>query len=403
MRAIVAGEDTVVTVSNQAMEIEYDPFDLETAIDPYPLYRQLRDEAPLYHNERLGFYALSRFEDVERALVNREVFINSRGSTLSLLASDVAIPPGTLVFEDPPTHAIHRALLSSMFTPKRISTLEPEIRRLCAMVLDPLVGAGGFDFVSDVAKQIPMRVISMLLGIPTEDQEDVRDFFADLRYSDDQSLEQSMSGTLFEDYIAWRVEHPSDDIMTQLLNAEFVDHTGATRCLTQEELLTYVSIVAAAGNETTRVLISWIGKLLSDYPDQRRCLVDNPRAIPNAIDEILRFEPPSPLDCRYVSRDIEYYGTTLPRGSAVALVISAANRDERQFVEPERFDVLRPTGRILTFGFGPHYCLGQALARLEGRVVLDEVIRRFPDWEVDDDRDSSTTPHPRPADGQVCQ
>ncbi len=229
---------------------EYDPFDMETALDPYPVYRRLRDEFPLYHNERLGFYAVSRFDDVQRVLVNRENLINGHGTTLDLLTSDAEIPPGTLVFDDLPIHPIHRGLLSQMFTPKRISMLEPEIHSLCSRVLDPLIGMGSFDFVRDIARQVPMRVISLLLGIPSQDQENVRDFFADLRHSSDDGLEESMSGELFEDYIAWHVDNPSDDIMTQLLNAEFTDPSGEVRCLTRRELLTYVSIIAAAGNET---------------------------------------------------------------------------------------------------------------------------------------------------------
>jgi cytochrome P450 len=365
-------------------EIEYDPFDVVTARDPYPVYRRLRDDAPLYYSERFDFYAVTRFEDVERALKSRDALVNGRGTTLSLVASEAQIPPGTLVFEDPPTHAVHRALLSRMFTPRRISELEPKIRQLCASVLDPLLGTGGFDFVADLAKQVPMRVISMLLGIPTADEEEVRDFFADLRHSGGgRELEASMSGELFEDYIRWRIDHPSDDIMTQLLHAEFVDATGSTRCLTHEELLTYVSIIAAAGNETTRVLISWIGKLLSDHPDQRQLLVDDPALIPGAVNEVLRFEPPSPLACRYVAKPIEFHGVEIPVGSALAFVIGAANRDERHFADPDRFDVRRHQATILTFGFGAHYCLGQALARLEGALVLEEVLARFPTWAVD--------------------
>jgi cytochrome P450 len=173
--------------------------------------------------------------------------------------------------------------------------------------------------------------------------------------------------------------------MTELINAEFEDETGTTRRLTREEILVYVNLLSAAGNETTNRLIGWTGKLLSDHPDQRRELAANPSRIPNAIEEILRFEPPAPHVARYVDRDVEIHGQTVPAGSAMLLLVGAANRDERRFPDGERFDVQRQIGHHLTFVYGAHFCLGAALARLEGRVALEAVLERFPDWEVDTD------------------
>jgi cytochrome P450 len=302
--------------------------------------------------------------------------------TLDLLKGEFEIPPGTLIFDDEPVHGIHRSLLSRMFTPRRISSLEPEIRQLCARMLDPLVGAGGFDVVADLASQVPMRVIGMLVGIPEADQESVRDHFLAGR-SNELADDARLSGEIFTDYVDWRVEHPSDDIMSHLLNAEFEDETGTMRRLSRDELLAYVNIVAAAGNETTRILIGWTAKLLAENPDQRRLLVDDPSLIPNAIEEILRYEPNTLQNCRYSVRDIEYHGRTVPAGSIVATLTPSGNRDERRFEDPDRFDVRRDIDHHLSFGFGAHYCLGQALARLEGRIVLDELLARFPEWDID--------------------
>jgi cytochrome P450 len=370
-------------VTTTATDLHYNPYDHDTILNPHPLFRRMRADAPLYYSEDFDFYAVSRFDDIESTLLNRDVFISRKGVTLDILKSDMEIPKGTVIFEDPPTHTIHRARLSRMFTPKRVSSLEGDIRRLCASLLDPLVGAGGFDFVADLGSQVPMRVISMLVGIPDADQEFVRDHFQGQRATDGSQNASSLTGDIFAEYVDWRSEHPSDDIMTQLLYTEFEDETGEVRRLTREELLAYVNIVAAAGNETTRILIGWMGKLLSEHPDQRRLLVEDPSLARNGIEEILRFEPNTLQNCRYVALDVEICGRVIPEGSIMVTLTPSGNRDERHFEDPDRFDVCRKIDRHLSFGFGSHYCLGQALARLEGRVVLEEVLRRFPEWDAD--------------------
>jgi cytochrome P450 len=190
----------------------------------------------------------------------------------------------------------------------------------------------------------------------------------------------------FAEYIDWREKNPSDDLMTELLNAEFVDETGTTRRLTRTEVLTYVGLIAGAGNETSTRLIGWTGKLLAEHPDQRRELVSDRSLIPNAIEELLRYEAPSPVQGRWVIKDVEHYGQVVPANSIMVLLNGSANRDDRQFDEGDRFDIHRNIGHHLSFGYGIHFCLGAALARLEGRVALDEVLNRFPDWEVDWDR-----------------
>jgi cytochrome P450 len=364
-------------------ELIFDPQDPELARDPHPLFRRMREEAPLYYNEEQNFYALSRYDDVEQALIDRDTFISSRGVTLGLLRVGMVIPPGTVLMEDAPSHTVHRKLLARMFTQRQLAEIEPKTRDLCVQLLDPLVGSGGFDFNHDLGKHVPSRVINMLIGIPDRDSDSVRDHL--MSFGDEEGhSDEMLTGEMFAEYIDWRVDHPSDDIMTQLLYAEFEDEHGETRRLTREELLAYVNIVALAGNHTTRLLIGWLAKLLSDHPDQRRMLVEDRSLIPGAIEEAFRVEGPAAVSARYVARDVELYGETVPAGSHMGLVLLAANHDDHRFDDPDRFDVTRQGAHHLTLGFGAHYCLGQALARLEARLVLEEVLERFPDWEVDE-------------------
>jgi cytochrome P450 len=371
-------------------DVYFDPYDVGINADPYPTFRRLREEAPLYYNAQHDFYAVSRFADVNKALVDHETFSSARGAIIELIKANIEIPPGTVIFEDPPIHDIHRKLLARMFTPRKINALEPVIRDYCAQSLDPLMGAKRFDFVADLGAQMPMKVISALLGIPEGDQEMIRDHAnAQLRTEAGKPMKHEdggamVLGELFETYIDWRAEHPSDDIMTELLNAEFVDETGSTRNLTRQELLTYLNVVAGAGNETTTRLIGWAGKVLAEHPGQRCELAENPTLIPQAIEELLRFEPPAPHVARYVTRDVEIHDQTVPEGSVMMMLIGAAVRDHREFPpDGDVFDIHREARQHLSFSVGTHYCLGSALARLEGRVALEEILKRFPEWEVD--------------------
>jgi cytochrome P450 len=372
-------------------DIYYDPYDFEIDSDPYPVWKRLRDEQPLYYNDRYDFYALSRFEDVDRCSLDWETYISSRGTVLELIKSGMEIPPGSIIFEDPPAHHLHRRLLARVFTPRNINALEPKVREFCALSLDPLVGVGRFDFIEDLGAQMPMRTIGMLLGIPEQDQEAIRDRIDDgLRLTEssmpdfearyDESISQ---GSVFEEYIEWRASHPSDDLMTELLQAEYEDENGTTRRLSRPEVLGYVNLLAAAGNETTARLIGWTGKVLAEHPDQRAELAERIDLVPNAIEELLRYESPSPVQARYVTRDVEHHGGVVPAGSALLLLTASANRDERRFADADRFDIHRAIDRQLAFGYGIHFCLGSALARLEGRIALEEVLKRFPAWEID--------------------
>jgi cytochrome P450 len=368
-------------------DVYYDPYDVGIDADPYPVYRRLREEAPLYHNEKYDFYAVSRFDDVEAGLNDTKTFISSRGAILELIKADLEFPPGVIIFEDPPLHTVHRKLLSGIFTPRKVLALEPKIRAFCARSLDRLTGADGFDFIADLGAQVPMRTIGMLLGIPEADQEAIRDQVDDtLRTEEGKPMTLDLdflAGEAFAEYIDWRADNPSDDIMTDLLQAEFEDETGTRRRLTREEILTYVTVVAGAGNETTNRLIGWTGKVLADHPDQRRALAEDPSLIPNAIEEILRYEPPAQHMARYMTRDVELHGQTVPAGSCMLFLTASANRDDRRFPHGDTFDIHRRISQSLTFGKGAHFCLGAALARLEGRIALEETLKRFPEWEVD--------------------
>lgn len=375
----------------QTNDVYFDPYDVTINADPFPIYERLREEAPIYHNGHYDFWLLSRHADVEHALRTWQDFTSTRSDILDIIRAGIELPAGVIMFEDPPEHTMHRGLMSRVFTPRRMAALEDQVRQYCIRCLDPLVGSDGFDIITELAAELPMRVIGMLLGIPEQDQVAVRDMTDDtLRTRPGQPMavraEKVASGEMFEDYIDWRAEHPSDDLMTQLLNAEFTDEHGETRTLTRAEVSTYTSVLAGAGNETTGRLIGWLAKVLADHPDQRREVVEDRSLVPNVIDETLRFEPTGHATARCTTRDLDYYGTTVPAGSPVLLSAASANRDPRRYDRPAVFDIHRDDIAHLTFGFGLHYCLGANLARLEGRVALEELLERFPEWDIDRDR-----------------
>ncbi|OBB66329.1 cytochrome P450 [Mycobacterium sp. 852014-50255_SCH5639931] len=371
------------------IDLYYDPFDSDIDDNPYPVWKRMRDEAPLYYNEKYNFFALSRYDDVARELPNWQTYRSGRGTTADILFANIEVPPGILLFEDPPLHDLHRRLLSRVFTPRRMLAVESLVRDFCVRELDPLIGAGGFDFIADLGAMMPMRTIGYLLGIPEQDQAKIRDrggAYIELSEERDPAavnaklFEESI--VVFAEYIEWRADHPSDDLMTDLLRAEIEEPGGTRRPLSRTEVLAYTAMIAGAGNETTARLIGFMGQLLSDHPDQRRELVADPSLIPGAVEETLRYEPPSPVQARYVAQDAELYGRVVPEGSYMLLLNGSANRDDRHFTDPDRYDIHRG-GSHLSFGQGLHFCLGSALARMEGRVALEEVLKRWPDWEVD--------------------
>jgi cytochrome P450 len=369
----------------------YDPFDFEIDADPYPTWKRLRDEAPLYRNDRYDFYALSRFDDVATAFKDWRTYSSAKGTVLEIIKSGLQVPPGMIIFEDPPQHDYHRGLVSRVFTPKKMNTLESKLREFCARSLDPHVGTGRFDFIADLGAQMSMRAIGMLLGIPEQDQNTLRDRVDDSIKLEDGTMPDfryegtgtGTSGNILREYVYWRSDHPSDDLMSELLHAEFEDETGTPRRLTRGEVMNFVALLNGAGNETTTRLIGWTGKLLAEHPDQRRALVEDRSLIPQAIEEILRYETPSPVQGRWVTADVEHHGHTVPADSVMLLLNGAANRDDRRFAHGDTFDIHRNIDFHLAFGYGIHFCLGAALARIEGRIALEEVLERWPTWDID--------------------
>jgi cytochrome P450 len=367
--------------------VHWDPYNPQYFANPHPAFRRLREEAPVYYNKEYDFYAVSRYADVERCLGDWESFSSARGDILEMIKANLTVPRGQFIHEDPPLHTIYRKALTRVFTPRRMAALEPQIRAFCAHSLDPLVEDGEFDFIANLGAEMPMRVISMLLGIPEEDQVAVRERVdANLRTEPGKPMDYTFTtriGEGFEGYYDWRKSHPSDDLMTEFMTLEIEDETGVSRKLTRDEVLVIVNILAGAGNETTNRLIGWTGKLLAEHPDQRRQIYENRTLIPPAIEEILRYEPPGPSVARYVARDSEFDGAKIPQGSVVLALVAAANRDDRKFPNADQFDINRERLPHLTFGYGYHNCIGNALARVEGRIALDELLNRFPEWDVD--------------------
>jgi cytochrome P450 len=367
--------------------VHWDPYNPKYFANPHPVFQRLREEAPIYHNAEYDFYAVSQYDDVQVALADAETFSSGRGDILEFIKANLPIPAGAFIMTDPPVHTGFRSALTKVFTPKKMAALEPQIREFCARALDPLVEGGEFNFINDLGMEMPMRVIGMLLGIPEQDLKTVQHAAnAALETEAGKPIDVGARGFMgegFEDYIDWRVKNPSDDLMTELLNVEFKDETGTIRKFTREEVLSICAIFAGAGNETTNRLIGWTGKVLAEHPDQRRQIHQNRALIPQAIEEILRYEPPGPSVARYVAKDAEFHGVKVPAGSALCVLVAAANRDPRKFANADAFDIHRERLPHMTFGYGFHACIGNALARVEGRIALDEILNRFPVWDVD--------------------
>ena len=248
----------------------------------------------------------------------------------------------------------------------------------------------------DFALRLPVQVIGMLVGVPKEDQASLLETFQRNLHELQEDLEtQQLIGITeaaawFNEYLDWREKNPTDDVMSQLLNVEFEDETGTKRKLRREETVTYLTLITSAGSDTTATAISWAGSLLSDHPDQRHELIDHPELIANAVEEVLRCEPPSYHFCRWVTKDVEFHDQVIPADSILVMVPPAANRDERKWEDPDRFDIHREPNQIFTFSFGPHFCLGANLARLEARIALETILPRIPEWTVDKEHSELT-------------
>ena len=372
--------------------VYWDPFDPVVDAEPHPTWRRLRDEAPVYRNDRYEFYALSRFADVEAAHRDPATFSASHGTVLEIM-SDQPFEGGMMIFMDPPEHTMLRALVSRAFTPRRVTALEERIRALCAELLDPHVGTGGFDYVQDFGAALPAMVIATLLGIPAEDQARAHHLI-DTTFHIEEGVgminDVSLTARIeLHEYLtaqlAARVDEPRDDMLSDLVRAEVKTGDGGTRRLTLEESAGFAGLLISAGTETVARLLGWAAVVLDEHPDQRAELVADPGLVPAAVEELLRYEAPSPVQGRWTTRPVELHGVTIPQDSKVLLITGSAGRDERRYADADRFDVHR-TDQHVSFGHGIHFCLGAALARLEGRIALEETFRRFPTWRVDRDR-----------------
>jgi cytochrome P450 len=370
--------------------LAWDPLDERYKDDAHAIWKRLRDEAPVYYNEQLDFYALSRFADVDAAHRDPKTFSSAHGTVLEMMTPE-PIDMSMMIFLDPPDHTRLRRLVSKAFTPRRIAVLEDDIRRLCADLLNAQVGKPTFDYVQDFGAYVPAYVIAALLGVPPQDRDYVRHQIDTSFHLDPETgmVNDVSSNAMLElhSYIHGQLEErrqdPKDDMMTDLIEGEIVDDDGLTRRLTVEEANMFALLLASAGTETVARLIGWAGFVLADHPDQRAELAADFSLIPNAVEELLRFEAPSPVQGRWTKADSEFQGQVIPANSKLLLLDGAAGRDERAYPDADRFDIHRKMDHHLSFGYGIHFCLGAALTRMEGRVALEETLRRFPEWSVD--------------------
>lgn len=370
--------------------LAWDPFDARFKADPHVVWRRLRDEAPVYYNAAHDFYALSRFVDVDAASRDSATFSSAHGTVLEMMTPDF-IGGDLMIFMDPPNHTAMRRLVSKAFTPRRIAVLEDDIRSLCASLLNAQLGSKGFDYVQDFGARVPAYVIAALLGVPTDDRDDVRGFIDATFHlhpetgmiNDTSAVAMGQLHEYVQGQLRARQLEPRDDMFTDLLQGQIVIGDGTLRRLTLEESTMFALLIASAGTETVARLIGWAGLVLDAHPDQRAELAADATLIPNTVEELLRYEAPSPVQGRWTTAEVELHGQVIPRDSKVLLITGSAGRDERSFPEADRFDIHRTMDHHVSFGYGVHFCLGAALARLEGRIALEETLLRFPTWSVD--------------------
>jgi cytochrome P450 len=348
----------------------------------------LRDEAPVYHNTDVGFWALSRYQDVIDAHLNTDVFSSTAGATIEGL--DRGLP--FLIVKDPPEHTWHRKVVARVFTPRRIAGLEPFIRETTRRLLDDVAGQPEWDFVEKFSIRLPLEVISELVGIPPELRGSVHDACDKIAVQQGAAdAEQAMQAsndllTMLLALVVDRRKNPGDDVISLLLNTEVEDDAGRRWSLSDEEVAYRFLELAFAGHETVAKLLpnGLIG--LQRFPDQRRKLVADRDLLPNAVEEMLRWDPPSHYQGRWTLEPIVIHGVEIPADQRVILITGSAVRDERQYPDPDVVDITRDIDRHVSFGFGRHLCLGASLARLETRVAVDEVLTRFPEYVVDEAR-----------------
>ncbi len=369
--------------------VVYDPYSPEIQHNPYPTYKLLRDEAPVYYSEKYNFYMLTRYDDCMAAFLDPSTFISGRGVTIEPMDNG----GGRLNSMDPPDHTRLRKLLSRIFTPKRMVELEPFIRGVACSYLDKVAGQDRFDLVQDFSLRLPLDVISELLGIPEELRKPIHDLtnrtvmrdFSDPAKA--QELARAAMGEILGVYLLLvqdRRKNPKDDIISMLIEAEVTDEAGKAHKFSDQEIAAQFLLLGGAGHETVMKTISNGAVALWWYKDQRRELAEDPRLIPTAIEEMLRWDNPAPLEGRQTTREVILHGVTIPEDSRVMINMGAANHDERQYELPELFNIHRKMERSLIFGFGVHLCLGAHLARMESKIAFEELLKRYPEYEIDE-------------------
>ncbi len=375
-----------------ATDLVYSPYRYEIHDDPYPTYQRLRDEAPVYRNDDGGFWALSRHADVVEGFRDNVRFSSAHGVSLDPAASGPhAHRTMSFLAMDPPMHGRMRGLVSRGFTPRRVAELEPRIRELTRLHLDTALPRGSFDFVADLAGKLPMDVISELIGVPASDRDEVRRL-SDLLVHRDEGVEDVPPAGVeaafalvayYADLLAQRRARPTDDLTSALLAAEVEGDR-----LTEDEIMGFLFLMVVAGNETTTKLLGNAWYWAWRNPDERAKPFADPARIPSWIEETLRYDTSSQMLARITTEDVTLHDSVIPAGDRVVLVVGSANRDERVFTDPDRYDLdrsERELQQIASFGFGRHFCLGASLARLEARVCLEELVARVGDYDIDPD------------------
>jgi len=373
--------------------MEFNPLSPDFFDDPYDTYRWLRDDAPCYHNEQYGFWALSRFDDVVAAHRDWRPFSSTHGPTLDMLTDPENPFEGSSIIQmDPPQHERLRKLVSRAFTPRAMTRMEPIAREVITRYLDAVAGEREFDAVADFAALFPVEIISTILGVPEADRQQIRHWADKTLFREPDNPKPTDEGmaamleqlTYFLELISDKRAHPSDDMIGNLIEAEVVDEAGERQRLSDGEIAGFASLIGAAGSETVTKLVGNAVVLFDRNPGEWKKVLDAPERIPNAVDEILRYWAPSQYQGRFSMVDSEWHGVTIPADQPVLLVTGAANRDERQYENPDGFDIDREIGLSLGFGHGIHSCLGAALARLESRMAIAEWSARYPKYRVDD-------------------
>jgi cytochrome P450 len=375
----------------QAGTLDFDPFSDVFFNDPFNTYRRLRDEAPVYRNEKYGFWALSRYEDVEPAMKDCQTYSSARGITLDMyLAEPDPTQPTLIIMMDPPEHTVMRKLVNKVFTPRAIAALESMIREKITEVANTL-DRTTFDVVADFAALFPVEVITTMLGVPPEHRQQIRLWLdkqlernpGDFHVPPEGLQAAQAIGVFYYELVCERRARPRDDMISRLTQVDVIRDNGVAK-LTDIEIAAFAMMLGGAGAETVTKLLGNAAVIFAENPDQWRKLREDRSKIPFAFEELLRYEAPSQYQLRYSMRDVRLHGTTIPAGSVVMLINGSATRDERAFLDPDRFDIDRtPSGHNLNFGYGVHSCLGAALARMEGRIALDVMLDLMPDYEVD--------------------